>query len=86
MRQATKLVADRVTLGGASAMACVKCGETTVAVLDSRMTGNDMKRRRGCLTCDHRWTTYEISADRLRVLESRNDIRGIGERAVRETG
>jgi len=42
-------------------MKCPYCGEIENKVIDSRMTkeGNAVRRRRECLTCKHRFTTYE---------------------------
>lgn len=42
-------------------MRCPKCGSTEDKVLDSRETksGAVIRRRRQCLGCQHRFTTYE---------------------------
>ena len=42
-------------------MKCPYCGETDNKVVDSRMTkeGNTVRRRRECLGCHRRFTTYE---------------------------
>ena len=42
-------------------MRCPKCGNTEDKVLDSRETKNGavIRRRRQCLGCQHRFTTYE---------------------------
>ncbi len=42
-------------------MKCPYCRELENKVIDSRMTkeGNAVRRRRECLGCDHRFTTYE---------------------------
>ncbi len=42
-------------------MKCPYCREIENKVIDSRMTkeGNAVRRRRECLGCDHRFTTYE---------------------------
>jgi transcriptional repressor NrdR len=42
-------------------MKCPYCGEMDNKVIDSRMTkeGNAVRRRRECLGCNHRFTTYE---------------------------
>ena len=42
-------------------MRCPKCGSTEDKVLDSRETKNGavIRRRRQCLGCQHRFTTYE---------------------------
>ncbi len=42
-------------------MKCPYCSEMDNKVVDSRMTreGNAVRRRRECLACKHRFTTYE---------------------------
>ncbi len=42
-------------------MKCPYCGELDNKVIDSRMTkhGNTVRRRRECLDCNRRFTTYE---------------------------
>ncbi len=53
-------------------MRCPKCGHLDDKVLDSRAAreGASIRRRRQCLACDHRFTTYEeIVKDELRVIK-----------------
>ncbi len=41
-------------------MKCLYCGNADSKVIDSRETGdNSIRRRRECLKCGKRWTTYE---------------------------
>ena len=42
-------------------MHCIKCGSEESKVIDSRMVeeGNSIRRRRECLECKYRFTTYE---------------------------
>lgn len=42
-------------------MHCIKCGSEENKVIDSRMVeeGNSIRRRRECLECKYRFTTYE---------------------------
>src|SRR4030095_10358956 len=42
-------------------MRCPKCGGPDDKVIDSRSSreGRAIRRRRGCLRCEHRYTTYE---------------------------
>ena len=42
-------------------MHCIKCGSEESKVIDSRMVeeGNSIRRRRECLECNYRFTTYE---------------------------
>ncbi len=53
-------------------MRCSKCGHLDDKVLDSRSAreGASIRRRRQCLACEHRFTTYEeIVKDELRVIK-----------------
>jgi transcriptional regulator NrdR family protein len=44
-------------------MECLECGGDT-KVIDSRPSKNNrIRRRRECLFCDKRWTTYESIVD-----------------------
>lgn len=48
-------------------MKCPFCNADDTSVIDSRVSeeGNRIRRRRRCLTCDKRFTTYEIVGLRL---------------------
>lgn len=53
-------------------MRCPKCGLDDDKVLDSRAAreGAAIRRRRECLKCGHRYTTYEeINRDELQVIK-----------------
>lgn len=53
-------------------MKCPKCGKDDDKVLDSRAArdGAAIRRRRECLACGHRFTTYEeIDRDEVRVIK-----------------
>jgi transcriptional repressor NrdR len=53
-------------------MHCSKCGSLEDKVIDSRLSkdGRSIRRRRECLGCGHRYTTYEeIERSELRVLK-----------------
>lgn len=53
-------------------MRCPKCGHLNNKVSDSRLAreGNVIRRRRVCLQCEHRFTTYEeIIKTQLRVIK-----------------
>lgn len=53
-------------------MHCSKCGSLEDKVIDSRPSkdGRSIRRRRECLACEHRYTTYEvIERAELRVLK-----------------
>ncbi len=52
-------------------MTCPVCGGGTI-ILDSRKPDVDrVRRRRECVECGHRFTTWEIEADTLKRLEAR---------------
>lgn len=48
-------------------MECPKCGFLNSQVIDSRLDrdGISIRRRRRCLACSHRFTTFEATEDRL---------------------
>jgi len=53
-------------------MRCPKCGSQDDKVVDSRLSkdGTSIRRRRECLDCDNRYTTYEeIERLELRVIK-----------------
>lgn len=53
-------------------MRCVQCGSFKDKVLDSRMSkdGTTIRRRRECIQCTYRYTTYEqIERTELRVVK-----------------
>lgn len=53
-------------------MKCPKCGEDDDKVLDSRSAreGAAIRRRRECVKCGHRYTTYEeINRDELQIIK-----------------
>ncbi len=55
-----------------SSMRCVQCGSLKDKVLDSRSSkdGTSIRRRRECLKCTYRYTTYEqIERTELRVVK-----------------
>ncbi len=55
-------------------MKCIYCGCTESKVLDSRNSeeANSIRRRRECLNCGRRFTTYE-TVDMIPVLVIKND-------------
>ena len=53
-------------------MKCPFCGNEETKVLDSRPAGNgnSVRRRRECLKCDSRFTTYErFEENRIRIIK-----------------
>lgn len=56
-------------------MKCPECGYDDSKVIDSRPTENKIRRRRECLSCKNRFTTYEIVEDiPLMVIKKDNSI------------
>ena len=55
-------------------MRCPKCGGKEDAVVDSResMSGETVRRRRKCLVCGHRYTTYERFSRPVLMVEKRD--------------
>ena len=44
-------------------MKCPKCGHDVLACIETRPSGETIRRRRKCLKCGHRFSTFEISFD-----------------------
>ena len=57
-------------------MKCPDCRKNKTAVKDSRpvQAGKYVRRRRICLKCKCRFTTYEIYADSLAYLNEKNKL------------
>jgi transcriptional repressor NrdR len=51
-------------------MKCPHCGEDRSRVIDTRATGDGIRRRRACEVCNKRFTTYEHVAASLIILKS----------------
>src|SRR3954453_8266125 len=54
-------------------MICPKCGTMEDKVVDSRLSknGRSIRRRRECIACEHRFTTYEeVERLEMRVIKS----------------
>jgi transcriptional repressor NrdR len=65
-------------------MHCPKCGDDESKVIESRDTGDSVRRRRECLKCGSRYTTYErlerpnlavIKKDKRRELFDRDKLK-----------
>ena len=65
-------------------MYCPKCNHSDTKVIESRDTGEVIRRRRECLDCGARWTTYErierpnlavTKRDKRRELFDRNKLK-----------
>src|SRR5207247_6127636 len=59
------------------AMNCPLCGSPDTQVLDSRVSegGDSLRRRRRCLSCQKRFTTYETAELRLPQIVKQNGTR-----------
>ncbi|HHB90441.1 MAG TPA: transcriptional repressor NrdR [Anaerolineae bacterium] len=51
-------------------MKCPYCGHTRSRVLDTRDSGDGIRRRRLCLNCQKRFTTYEQVSVAVHVIKS----------------
>ena len=49
-------------------MKCIYCGGPKTKVIDTRPSENKIWRRRECLDCTKRFTTYEVSESELKPL------------------
>ncbi len=56
-------------------MKCPYCGSGSMGVVDSRSTGDSIRRRRICESCKRRFTTYERIEDFSITVRKRNDAR-----------
>ena len=58
-------------------MRCSKCGCQEDKVIDSRTSreGATIRRRRECLACGHRFTTYEVIENEAITVMKRDDRR-----------
>jgi transcriptional repressor NrdR len=63
-------------------MRCSRCGHQDDKVLDSRTSreGLSIRRRRECLNCGHRFTTYEEIEDQTLSVIKRNGARELFDR------
>ena len=54
---------------------CPLCKQGNTKTIDTRVSCNEaIRRRRHCVSCGHRWSTYEISEDVMREYNSLKDI------------
>lgn len=59
-------------------MKCPKCHLGT-AVVDSRPTGETIRRRRRCITCDYRFSTFEVPVEEVQDLDAAKKMNEIRE-------
>lgn len=50
-------------------MQCPYCGQAASRVIDTRATGDGIRRRRECQTCQKRFTTYEQISEALLIVK-----------------
>lgn len=51
-------------------MQCPYCSETDTRVIETREAGDSLRRRRECLACKQRFTTYErVEKQQLRIIK-----------------
>ena len=69
-------------------MKCPSCGHLESKVLDSRPSseGTSIRRRRECLSCQKRFTTFETIENVSIVVVKKNDTREIFDRAKLTSG
>ena len=54
---------------------CIACGHDTVMIRDSRVNSRNWRlRRRECMECKHRWSTYEVPVEVMSSVEEVLDI------------
>ena len=61
-------------------MVCKYCGSSNLRTIDSRPSGNNSTRRRKeCLNCGERFSTYEMTADGFinENMEFRNGLKAV---------
>ena len=56
-------------------MRCPYCAQPNSKVVDSRELSTSIRRRRECLACHHRFTTYEQPAEQVMVVVKRDGRR-----------
>jgi transcriptional repressor NrdR len=67
-------------------MNCIACGHSETHVIDSRMSegGASIRRRRECLSCHQRFTTYETADIRMpRIVKSNGARQNFNEEKLR---
>jgi len=62
-------------------MKCPVCGENNSKVIDSRPNDSEIRRRRECLSCGRRFTTYEVHEKVPLIVIKKNGTRQIFDRS-----
>lgn len=55
-------------------MTCPQCNSYNLSCISSRPTGQKIRRRKKCLDCGYRFTTYEISSREYDVLKRYKEL------------
>lgn len=56
---------------------CSACGAREVRVIETRANNQAIRRRKQCLACKHRETTYEISQAQYQQLQTLDKLRAV---------
>jgi len=56
---------------------CSTCGAREVRVIETRANNQAIRRRKQCLACKHRETTYEISQAQYNQLQTLDKLRAV---------
>lgn len=75
--KAYHIVYNSIVLLRRKSMKCIYCGNDESKVIDSRSTAesNSIRRRRECLKCGKRWTTYEtVESAPILVIKKNGNI------------
>lgn len=56
-------------------MKCVLCGSSSNKVIDTEKTkNNQIRRRRECINCGIRWSTYEVSEVDIKNIKDKFEL------------
>lgn len=55
-------------------MLCPKCNSSMLSCIDSRPISDTTRRRKECLKCKHRFSTYEYKAERIKELLLKENV------------
>jgi hypothetical protein len=56
---------------------CSSCGACEVRVMETRSNNKAIRRRKECLACKYRETTYEISQEQYNQLQTLDKVRAV---------
>jgi hypothetical protein len=56
---------------------CSSCGAREVRVMETRANNKAIRRRKECLACKYRETTYEISQEQYNQLQTLDKVRAV---------